>query len=73
MIEENLNEELLKETSVGNKVEAPVIETKAVEVKATPAKAEKKEILEITEIYHKYHNEVIQNGDLYSVSQYDYY
>lgn len=26
---------------------------------------EKKEILGVTEIYHKYHNEVIQNGDLY--------
>ena len=26
---------------------------------------ERKEILEVTEVYHKYHNEVIQNGDLY--------
>ena len=26
---------------------------------------ERKEIIEINEIYHKYHNEVIQNGDLY--------
>lgn len=26
---------------------------------------EKKEIIEVTKIYHKYHNKVIQNGDLY--------
>ena len=26
---------------------------------------ERKQILEVTDVYHKYHNEVIQNGDLY--------
>ena len=26
---------------------------------------EREEILEVTDVYHKYHNEVIQNGDLY--------
>ena len=26
---------------------------------------EREEILKVTDVYHKYHNEVIQNGDLY--------
>ena len=58
-----------KMTSFKTKAHIALFGTYGIEMNhCTLTKEDKKEIQEVNELYHKYHNDVIANGDLYRLS-----